>query len=168
MAAGSTYTPIATTTLGSAQGSVSFSSISSSYTDLILVCSFKNSSTGDALMLRMNSDTGSNYSDTRLGGQGSVAGSGRSSNQSEMRVDGYSVGPTVTNNQTLILQFQNYANTSTYKTVLGRFSDAAGDVGAMVGLWRSTSAINQIALFNIVGADIAAGSTFTLYGITAA
>ena len=42
MAAGSTYTPIATTTLGSAQADVTFSSISGSYTDLVLIIGGKN------------------------------------------------------------------------------------------------------------------------------
>ena len=39
MAAGATYEPIATNTLGSAAASVTFSGISGSYTDLILITS---------------------------------------------------------------------------------------------------------------------------------
>jgi hypothetical protein len=36
----STYEPIATTTLGTATASVTFSSISGAYTDLVLVCRY--------------------------------------------------------------------------------------------------------------------------------
>jgi hypothetical protein len=39
-----TYEPIATTTLGTAAASVTFSSISGAYTDLVLVCNGNKSS----------------------------------------------------------------------------------------------------------------------------
>jgi hypothetical protein len=60
----------------------------------------------------------------------------------------------------------NYANTSTYKTVLTR-SNKYDRVGAIVGLWRSTAAINSITL-TAYSNTYAIGSTFTLYGIAAA
>ena len=61
MAAGATYTQIATTTLGSSQSTITFSSISGAYTDLVLVVTAKVSSATD-LWVRANSDSGSNYS----------------------------------------------------------------------------------------------------------
>jgi hypothetical protein len=45
MAAGNTYTPIVTNTLSSATSSVTFSSISGSYTDLVLVIAYKAATT---------------------------------------------------------------------------------------------------------------------------
>jgi hypothetical protein len=78
----STYTPIATQTLGSAAASVTFSSIPQGYTDLILVCSPVSTTGSNTFMwIRYNSDTGSNYSLTSMRGNGSTATSFRLSNQ---------------------------------------------------------------------------------------
>jgi len=162
MAAGSTYTPIATTTLGSSATSYTFSSIPSTYTDLVLVASMKYTVTGDYTKLTFNSDSGSNYSSTYLIGNGSSASSGRTSSVTSINV-AYDA-----NNETFtdIFNIQNYSNTTTYKTVLNRHSVAGTRVEALVGLWRSTAAISSIILTANTG--YAAGTTFTLYGIQAA
>ena len=60
MAAGRTYTPIATTTLGSATNTLTFNSIPSTYTDLVIICNY--SQNGDMLQGRFNSDTSTNSS----------------------------------------------------------------------------------------------------------
>ena len=75
MAAGSTYTPIATTTLGSAATSYTFTSIPSTYTDLVLVGNLSSSSNTN-ISIRIYSDSGTNYSNTYLTG---VNGTGASS-----------------------------------------------------------------------------------------
>lgn len=168
MAAGSTYTPIATTTLGSAQPSVTFSSISGSYTDLVLVCNIAQAAGNNSLRFRINNDTGSNYSDTYLYGNGATAGSGRDSSQTSGL--SYATGST-TLETNYILQFMNYSNSTTYKTVLSRSNRASAETGADVNLWRSTSAITRIDLAmggTFPTNNFASGSTFTLYGITAA
>lgn len=166
MAAGSTYEPIATTTLGSNQNEISFSSISGSYTDLVLISSVKVTVGATGLRFRVNDDTGSNYSETTVSGTGSVAGSDRFSSQSFARIAFYGY-PDENNFGVYITQFQNYSNTITYKTVLGRSNSAAGGVSALVNLWRSTSAINKITVYPESN-QLASGSTFTLYGIKAA
>jgi hypothetical protein len=162
MAAGSTYTPIATTTLGSAAASYTFSSIPSTYTDLVLIGSIKYTVSGDYSKLTFNGDTATNYSSTYLIGNGSAASSGRTTSQASINV-AYDA-----NNETFtdIFNVQNYANSTTYKTVLNRHSVAGTRAEALVGLWRSTSAITSLTLTANTG--YAAGSTFTLYGIAAA
>jgi hypothetical protein len=62
----------------------------------------------------------------------------------------------------------NYANTTTYKTVLTRANAAASGVDASVGLWGSTAAITSITFDLPLVRTISTGSTFTLYGIKAA
>jgi hypothetical protein len=165
MPAGSTYTPLSTTTLGSAQTTVSFSSISSAYTDLILVCT-GSANVGSNLTVRVGNasvDTGSNYSSTYLGGDGSAAFSGRQSSQTASLIGAVYTGLGIN-----IINFQNYANTTTNKTFLSRLSFAGSAVAAYVGLWRSTSAINIITL-SLGGTNtFSTGSTFTLYGIASA
>lgn len=158
-----TYEPIATQTLGSATATVTFSSIPETYTDLILICAVKRT-TGSDVEITLNSDTGSNYSFTYLYGTGSTTGSSRGSNQTKGNV-GYGGTTSFT---TQIIQFFNYSNTTTNKTFISRNSPAdAGDVSALVNLYRSNSAISSFTLDPNAG-DFDTGSTFTLYGIKAA
>ena len=164
MAAGITYEPIATNTLSSTASSVTFSSISGSYTDLVLVSNGKMSA-GSAVnnKITFNSDTTTNYSRTYVYGDGSTALSGRDSSQDNLGFIYWNS----TNPSTTIIQIQNYSNTTTYKTALARTSES-GVAVAYVGLWRSTSAITNITITRGSTNDFASGSTFTLYGIKAA
>ena len=159
----STYTPIATTTFGSSATSYTFSAIPSTYTDLVLVCYIQNSSSANTYV-RFNGDSSSIYSRTQLAGNGTSATSGRASNTNAGYIDAV---PTQTPNENIIVQFQNYSNSTTYKTYLSRANNAATGVQATVGLWSSTAAINQIAIFADSG-TMTAGTTLTLYGIAAA
>jgi hypothetical protein len=166
MAAGSTYTPIATTTLGSAASSYTFSSIPSTYTDLVLVAVATVSGDSSTYIRVGNGsvDTGTNYSITNLGGSGSAASSGRLTNESALPWN------RVTSNaaQTMYtFNIMNYSNSTTYKTILNRTNGTTG-VEAIVGLWRSTAAINVLQIFASTGNTFNTGATFTLYGIAAA
>ena len=162
----STMTPIATTTLGSANSTITFSSISASYTDLVLVINAFATSSTDYIQIRINSDTGTNYSNTAVYGDGTSALSSRVSNQTF----GYLswTQNIAANGRIVIASFQNYSNTTTYKTWLNRSSDAAYGTDAIVGLWRSTSAITTLEIKRTSGGNFNSGSTFTLYGIKAA
>jgi hypothetical protein len=167
MAAGATYEPIATNTASGSSTNVTFSSISGSYTDLVLIIANVTAQI-DNVGITLNSDTGSNYSRTILNGNGSTATSSRNSNQTylyTMYKDTVGGDPAMS-----ISQFQNYSNSTTYKTVLTRQetnSSGTKSVQAMVSLWRSTSAITSISI-NSGNANFNSGSTFTLYGISAA
>ena len=161
-----TYEPIATQTLGSAASSVTFSSISGAYTDLILVMNVGGSVSGNAMNITFNSDTSANYSDTGLWGTGSSAASGRHSNATNAALSiGVGVSTSASDTQTIV-QIQNYSNSTTYKTYLARTGNTAGSypgTEAIVGLWRSTSAITTVSV--ACGANWVTGSTFTLYGV---
>jgi hypothetical protein len=160
----STYEPIATQTLGSAAASITFSSIPSTYTDLVIV--FNGTATASSyLSLQYNSDTGNNYSVTLLRGDGATPSSSRYSNINEIYAS-ISLTNTTTNNN-VIFQIQNYSNTTTFKTNLSRANNASVATEAGVGLWRNTAAINAIKVLSPSN-NFATGSTFTLYGIKAA
>jgi hypothetical protein len=168
MAAGSTYTPIATTTLGSNTASYTFSSIPSTYTDLILVVAGQVSS-NVSIACQVNGDTATSYSTTEIFGDGGTASSFRNSNNAQITVA--SIGAQINSGSQWVstLHFQNYSNTTTYKTILGRTSAQGTGVNAIAGLWRSTSAINSIKFMGYAGASgFTTGTTFTLYGIQAA
>jgi len=168
----STYTPIATTTLGSSASSVTFSSISGAYTDLVLITSPAITSGNDNLRLQVGNgsvDGGSNYSYTALTGNGSTAVSARASNETTMLTDYNGYMQTTLGNSNKIINFMNYSNTNTFKTALIRSNNAPTGTDALVTLWRSTAAINIITLYVAGGAaNFAAGSTFSLYGVKSA
>jgi len=156
-----TYEPISTTTLASGTATVTLSSIPGTYTDLVLVV--RGTSTVDEpILMRLNGDTGSNYSWTQLGGDSSSAFSSRATSQTSIRI-GFS--STAQGNH--IVQIMNYSNATTYKTNLSRSNKGAADVRAIVGLWRNTSAVTSITVIQNAG-DFSSGCTFTLYGIKAA
>lgn len=163
----STEVAIATTTLGSAASSITFSSISSAYTDLrIVIPFFKETATSQtSLVVQFNSDTGTNYSFTSVSGNGTSASSTRSSNDNyifaNFMTDATSTYPCFTT-----VDVFSYAG-SKFKSVLATGSsdkNGSGSVERIVGLWRSTSAINTIKLQSQIG-NFAAGTTATLYGI---
>jgi hypothetical protein len=159
-----TYDKIEAKTLGSAQASVSFTSIPSTYTDLVLIVEGIATSGGtSALALQFNGDTSSAYSGTRLSGNGSTASSDRYPATTVM--GGGLITSSVRFNN--IINIQNYSNTTTYKTALFRANVSDALVRTSVNMWINTSAINRADLL-AVGTTFATGSTFTLYGIKAA
>jgi hypothetical protein len=155
-----TYDPIATTTLGTA-GTVTFSSISQSYTDLLLVVEGTASPAVNIEMRVGNGsvDTASNYSNTYMVGTGSSALSSRETSQTVCSIGAVYTGRTIN-----LIQLMNYSNTTTNKSFLNRMSAAGSGAAAYVGLWRNTSAINIITLTTTLGA----GTVLSLYGIKAA
>ena len=161
MAAGSTYTPLATVTAsGSGLTQLIMSSIPSTYTDLILVGNIGTTFVGVNGYLQFNGDTGTNYSWTRILGDGSAASSSRTATTNGINY--------LTNSyNAIICHIQNYSNSTTYKTALVRSNNPSNYVTAAVGLWRNTAAITSITV-DMDSNYIPAGSTFTLYGIAAA
>jgi len=161
----STYTPIATTTLGSDQANIEFTSIPGTYTDLILTGSISSTDPtfNRALRVQFNSDTSSLYSTLNLNGEGSSV---LSTNSPDSAFIGLCETPIGSNFMTLKLQINNYKNTTTNKTTLST-GGSANIITAAVGLYRSTSAITSLKLF-LSGMSFRTGSSVTIYGILAA
>lgn len=163
-----TYEPIASQTLSSAANSVTFSNIPDTFTDLSLVISSASTATPCGQHFRVNGDTGSNYSNTGLYGNGSSALSNRWSNQTFGWAGNTSTDLKTGDPQSAVVQFMNYANTNVNKTVLTSYASASAEVVRIVNLWRSTAAITSITLLTTTANNFASGSTFSLYGIKAA
>jgi hypothetical protein len=158
-----TYEPLASTTLTASSSSLAFGSIPNTYTDLRLVI-FGVYTGSSILKLNFNSDISSNYSNTRIGGNGAGGASDRSTNQTFHRLsyDGY----TSSNPNLLTVDIFSYAG-STNKSCLITNSDdknGSGAVYSAVGLWRNTAAINTITVVPN-SSEMAAGTVATLYGI---
>lgn len=167
MAAGSTYTPIATYTAGSSFADYTFSSIPSTYTDLVLVIEGTSFVANNGVSLRYNGDTGSNYSLTQLGGTGSAVASARRTSQGFININ-YNGYWTSSTRGMIVVNIQNYANATTYKTCVVRASTASTGVDAIVGLWSNTAAITSLTVGSDGSGNLGATTTMTLYGITAA
>lgn len=160
----STYDPIATTTLGSTTNTITFSSISSSYTDLRIVTVGTMTAGYDAI-LRINGDSGNNYSGIFIRGNGSAASATNSTaaGQYYLNAGGYSSSiPFLAE-----IDIFSYAG-STYKSFLSRLSGDTNGSGWTVngtGMWLSTSAITSVSLIASSTAVWSVGTTATLYGI---
>jgi hypothetical protein len=171
MAIGNTYEAIATQTLGSAAASVTFSSISGAYTDLVFVVNAAQQNS-QPIYLRVNGLTTAIYSNTYLYGNGTTAASGRYSaaalGGAGFNLDNINGSPFPTDfSGQATYHFMNYSNTTTYKTILMRHGTAAGFVTADIGLIQTTNAISSINIYPYTG-NLNTGSTFSLYGIKAA
>jgi hypothetical protein len=176
MAAESTWTPIATTTdVGAVYV---FASIPQTYTDLCVVVYGRSTFAASLVSTYgwVNGDTGSNlWSNSNIKGAGSgVPSSGRNQNSS-IYYSGQTVGSVFTANvfSTIVMYFPNYANTTTNKNILTRYSnDMNGSGDGSVGMWscmrRSTQAISAIGIGTDGNVSFATGSSATLYGIKAA
>lgn len=159
----STYDKIATYTGTGSAGDISFTSIPGTYTDLVLVANIFTSANANQTF-RVNSDSGNNYSNTWLTGNGSTAASSRNSNNNSLTTQ-INIFAGSSEPALHTMHFMNYANTTTYKTVLTRSNRASQATEAIVGLWRNTAAITSIT---ISGGTFTTNAVFTLYGIKAA
>jgi hypothetical protein len=164
MAAGSTYTPIATAQGTGSSGTIQFNSIPSTYTDLVLVSNLETSTSAN-LYYQYNGSSSSIYSDTTIYGDGSSTGTYGRTNQTVHYISYFSSSG---QRLAVISNFQNYSNTTTFKSILTRASNASFELNEVIGLWRSTSAISSITLNLNNSANFTSSSFFTLYGITAA
>ena len=160
-----TYKPLQSILLTSATSTVTFSGIDQQYTDLVLVAK-PIFTTASNVNIRVNGDTGSNYSDTYLYGDGTSTYTTRDNNSTLMYFSGTSVGVTTANRDNGIAHFMNYSNTTTFKTSISR--NGGRTVEAWVNLWRSTAAISSITFFCQGASNYLTGTIFTIYGIAAA
>ena len=155
----STYEKIATSSPSGVQ-TITFSSIPGTYTDLV-IAGVGLASSESYYEIQFNSDTGNNYSSTYVYGDGSSPASGRQSSVANIALS------RIETQSAFLCNIMNYSNSTTYKTTLGRNSNAGVIVVASIGLWRNTNAITSITLKSQI-VNFNSGSTFTLYGIKAA
>lgn len=165
-----TYEPLATTTLTTSAASITFSSISGAYTDLILVGQAKSLLSGtDSIGIAVNGSGSTIYNRTYLEGNGSAVTSGGQTSQIRI-VSDYIMGTSGTADFGVYTwNFMDYSNTTTKKTVLfrGNNTQVSGgwNVSAMVYLVDITSAITSLTIATMNGPNLAAGTSFTIYGI---
>lgn len=171
--AGGDFESIATYSLSSAQTTISFSSIPSTYKHLQLRVFYKLNVNDNLLAIRFNGDTASNYAFHLLFGLGSGTPSSSGTpnqNRIEALYNWANTTPGTTNVfMAGVIDILDYANTNKNKTVrtLGGIDyNGAGQIHLDSGLWASTSAINSISLnVNDYSSQFQQYSHFALYGI---
>jgi hypothetical protein len=165
------FESIATFTLGSAQSSVTFSSIPSTYTHLQLrILSQRTDANGDGLLLQFNTDTGNNYNNHYFNGNGSAVGTGflNTGVWATGCYAGFSSGTSASAFAGTVCDILDYTNTSKYTTTRAlsgwsNNSDSEG-VGMSSGLWRNTNAITSIKIID-PATNLNTYSSYALYGI---
>lgn len=173
----SSLVPIQTVRAASTVVDLSFTSIPQGYQDLFLVMNVRsdNASSLPAFSVYVNSTGLANWSQTTLYGNGSSAGSLRTTTSTPTYglqwQPGYGIaGASATAGvySSVVVHILNYANTSTYKTAIGRSASDLNGSGMTVliaGNWANTSAITSIQTGT--QGNFVAGSTATLYGVKA-
>lgn len=163
------FDSIATTTLSTATATITFSSIPATYKHLQLRCSLQSSTANNTdLQIRMNSDTGANYSRHSIRGDGATALADAFSHASQtlMWLDRV-VCTTSQIFSGVVIDLLDYANASKYKTMRG-FGGAdrngAGLISLSSGSWQNTAAITTLT-FTLSSGNFTQYSTIALYGI---
>lgn len=179
MPAGNTYEAIATYTVsGSSTATYTFSSIPSTYTDLVVVASVRSGTAANTtgFLCQVNGQTGNYYDGIYLRGDGGGVTSGRY-NKFINPTYAAPIGNMVANSATSgtfsnhIINWNNYSNTTTHKTFLARSNSQNNTASAyaevVVNMYFATIAISSITFFPEAG-NFVDGSTISLYGIKAA
>jgi hypothetical protein len=170
----SSYESIASATGTGSSGTITFSSIPSTYTSLqvrFMAKSTFGSDNANQVRVRFNGDTAANYTYHNVYGDGSAAYAEGAASQtySQLRF----LAPSTSANLlgVGIMDVQQYANTSNYKTL--RYfggTDTNGNTSIVSpvilgsGLWMSTSAITSIS-FICSTLNFTTDTTFALYGL---
>jgi hypothetical protein len=174
--ASASFESIATVSIasGSSQSTITFSSIPSTYKHLQLRAIYRSASSNvyNAWFTgTLNGDTGANYSQHGLFGNGSTVtanGTGNSSVLDYFSRPGSDAAGGIYG--AMVMDILDYASTNKYKTtrhlagVNINVSTTRLDVGAFSNNWRSTSAINSISFYGNQG-QFTEFSSFALYGI---
>jgi hypothetical protein len=165
------FESIATTTLGSSTSTVTFSSIPATYKHLQIryMARTDRANNEDIVLVRFNSDTGSNYSRHFLYGDGASVGAGGAASQTYILTDGCT-GASATSGifGVGLVDVVDYADTNKFKTLRGLTAYDRNGGGLIVinsGNWRSTSAITSITITSFNSANFVQYSHFALYGV---
>lgn len=167
-----TYKKIASVTVGSGgQAVMTFINIPSTYSDLIVFVSARDTGPGTDTQLRVeyNGSSTAVYSDRQLAGNGSSASSySRSSSPAMLNTSIPSSGATANTFSNTFIYIPNYTGSTNKSASVDGVAESnatAVDMELSAWLWANTSIINQIRLTLQSGGNFVQHSTATLYGI---
>lgn len=161
------YESIATLTASGSSAVLTFSSIPSTYQHLQIRGVGGSTSTGGYCVLNINGDTGSNYKQHWLQGDGSGTGSGVGSGATS--IDLYSTASNTANVQAaFIIDVLDYTSTNKNKTIrslAGIDKNGSGTIDLDSGLYFATPAAITSLSFTINAGNWRNTTQLALYGI---
>jgi hypothetical protein len=167
------YALLATTTTTGSQSSVTFSSISSSYTDLVVKIRGRgtNAVTNENVLAQFNSDTAGNYQFEDVHWFSTAGAASQSTGQTSIIV-GFIPGSSATANYsgTAQMTIGLYSTTTFYKQTVSTCGVTLGtgtfSVGACLysGAWANTAAINAVKIF-VASGGFVDGTIISIYGV---
>lgn len=155
---------------GGIQNNLEFNNIPQTYTHL-QIRAYMFGDSGGQMNLRLNNDTGSNYTSHYMyGTNASAISGGTSSASTAINSGGINLygGLFATNPRVLVLDILDYTSTVKNKTVrllTGVENNGNGEVAIQGGCWLNSSAAVTTVNFNYPAGKIAQYSHFALYGI---
>lgn len=164
-----TYIPIATTTVGSGGATdIQFTSIPSTYTDLVILLSLRSArvDTDDTIRIDFNSFASTSLSSRRLEGNGASASSTTDASNISFRTLAANQFASTFGNT--IIYIPNYADSNNKRVSIDNVTEnnaTTAWASLSGGIWSSSSAITAIKIFSANSANFAQYSTATLYGI---
>lgn len=165
------YESIETVIVGTAQSTITFSSISATYKHLQVrfIARSTRSSAGDYMNMRFNSDSSSVYAKHDLNGDGG-GGTAATAQATQAQIELNRISAANANASVFgagIIDLLDYTNTSKNKTaraIVSYDDNGSGEVHFNSGLWFATPvAINSITF--TCNNNFATYSSFALYGI---
>ena len=167
------YESIATVTVGAgSQSSITFSSIPSTYSNLQIRWigrgTFSAADVGQKIIF--NSDTGANYSNHLMRGNGTSALADNAASQTSINFVSRIAAASATSGMfgVGVMDILDYANSNKYKVVRslgGVDENGSGEIRFNSGAWLSTSAITSMTFSITDGGNYAQYTHFALYGI---
>jgi hypothetical protein len=166
---GGAYESIATFTGNGTSSTYTFSSIPQTYVALQLRI-VANDAAAATLQFRLNGDSGGNYTNHALKGDGSATSATGVTANTQGDLADYA-GYTTNTFAAVIVDIHDYASTTKNKTVRtfsGADLNGSGFVNLRSSLYSSTTAITSLTIRNAASATYVTGTTFSLYGIKGA
>jgi hypothetical protein len=163
-----TFVKIASVAVGvGGAASMAFTSIPSTYTDLCVKLSARSSradDTVDALLVRFNGDTGANYSNRELIGNGTTTGS-VTLVRAGLINSVTSTSNTFSSNDIYVPNYTGSTNKSVSADGVTEQNGTTALQAFNAYLWSNTAAITSLTLVPNLGTLFLQYSTATLYGI---
>jgi hypothetical protein len=162
-----TYIPLATITLTGSDASITFSSLPTTFRDIVITINGTPADTAYPVhALRFNGDSGNNYLYIGVTGNGSSASSGANTSLNYASLgQAFGIGPSTSSNFATIASIMDYRASDKHKIVLARNDVPGTGVEAQAVRWANNDPITSINLITSSGAGFATGTVISIYGI---
>jgi hypothetical protein len=151
------YVPLAQITLTAPDAEIVFGSIPNTFRDLIVIVD-QPGTVESEMCLRLNNDSGTNYSRVWMEGTSGGATSGAQGTNDRLFLGNFG-----TSKCTLRSNIMDYSAIDKHKTLISR-ADGSG-TKATASRWANTAAVTSVTVLMNASHQVPPGTTIALYGI---